>query len=129
MTSTPPGGWYPDPSGPPGLQRWWDGVRWTEHTHLTVCLPLPPAVGPPLVSYGRRLGSWLIDWLIVGVVSGVIIALSGAYSHTSTTTTYRRVASQYAGSTSTGRESPSKLPSLCSTACCCVVRSVVRQWA
>jgi uncharacterized RDD family membrane protein YckC len=96
MTSTPPGGWYPDPSGPPGLQRWWDGVRWTEHTHLTA-MPPPTLVGPPLVSYGRRLGSWLIDWLIVGVVSGVIIALSGAYSHTSTTTTYADgSASQYA---------------------------------
>jgi uncharacterized RDD family membrane protein YckC len=96
MTSTPPGGWYPDPSGPPGLRRWWDGVRWTEHTHLTA-MPPPTQVGPPLVSYGRRLGSWLIDWLIVGVVSGVIIALSGAYSHTSTTTTYADgSASQYA---------------------------------
>ncbi len=21
-------GWYPDPSGQPGAQRWWDGVQW-----------------------------------------------------------------------------------------------------
>lgn len=91
MTSTPPGGWYPDPSGSPGLQRWWDGAKWTEHTHMAA-MPPPlaptPQLGPPLVSYGRRLGGWLIDWLIVGVVSGVVIALSGAYNHTSTTTTY-----------------------------------------
>jgi Protein of unknown function (DUF2510) len=25
-------GWYPDPSGPAGRQRWWDGNRWTDHT-------------------------------------------------------------------------------------------------
>ena len=34
-------GWYPDPSGPPGQQRWWDGTRWTEH------LRPPPGAGAP----------------------------------------------------------------------------------
>jgi Protein of unknown function (DUF2510) len=29
----PPSGWYPDPSGAPGLLRWWDGSTWTQHTH------------------------------------------------------------------------------------------------
>jgi Protein of unknown function (DUF2510) len=24
----PPPGWYPDPSGAPGIQRYWDGTRW-----------------------------------------------------------------------------------------------------
>ncbi len=28
--STPPPGWYPDPSG--AGQRYWDGTAWTEHT-------------------------------------------------------------------------------------------------
>jgi uncharacterized RDD family membrane protein YckC len=91
MTTTPPGGWYSDPSGPPGLQRWWNGTAWTEHTQVAMApppLPPPHQLGPPLVSYGRRLGGWLIDWLIVGVVSGVVIGLSGTYDHTSTTTTY-----------------------------------------
>ncbi|MFC8537698.1 phospholipid scramblase-related protein [Streptomyces sp. NPDC057249] len=26
-------GWYPDPHGDPQLLRYWDGSRWTEHTH------------------------------------------------------------------------------------------------
>jgi hypothetical protein len=90
MTTTPPGGWYQDPTGPPGLQRWWDGAAWTDHTQVAMAPPVvPPAqLGPPLVSYGRRLGGWLIDWLLVGVVSSIIIAATGAYSHTSTTTTF-----------------------------------------
>ncbi|GHA86532.1 MULTISPECIES: phospholipid scramblase-related protein [Streptomyces] len=28
-----PAGWYPDPHGAPELLRYWDGARWTEHTH------------------------------------------------------------------------------------------------
>ncbi|MGY5004155.1 phospholipid scramblase-related protein [Streptomyces griseus] len=26
-------GWFPDPHGAPQLLRYWDGTRWTEHTH------------------------------------------------------------------------------------------------
>ncbi|MEV4968739.1 phospholipid scramblase-related protein [Streptomyces sp. NPDC024062] len=28
-----PAGWHPDPYGAPQLLRYWDGSRWTEHTH------------------------------------------------------------------------------------------------
>ncbi|KPC62773.1 phospholipid scramblase-related protein [Streptomyces chattanoogensis] len=28
-----PAGWYADPQGIPRQLRWWDGSRWTEHTH------------------------------------------------------------------------------------------------
>lgn len=30
--ASPPAGWFPDPHGAARL-RWWDGSRWTEHTH------------------------------------------------------------------------------------------------
>ncbi|QDZ14588.1 DUF2510 domain-containing protein [Humibacter ginsenosidimutans] len=40
--STPPA-WYPDPDpANPGGQRWWDGVRWTEHSRPAV----PPTAAP-----------------------------------------------------------------------------------
>jgi uncharacterized RDD family membrane protein YckC len=99
MTTTPPGGWYQDPSGPPGLQRWWDGTTWTNHTQVAMAPPpLPPAQsGPPLVSYGRRLGGWLIDWLIVGVVSTIVIAATGTYHHTNTTTSFNGSTSHTVG--------------------------------
>ncbi|MFE3517854.1 phospholipid scramblase-related protein [Streptomyces sp. NPDC059166] len=31
--SNVPAGWHPDPHGAPQLLRYWDGTRWTEHTH------------------------------------------------------------------------------------------------
>ncbi|MCQ4041817.1 phospholipid scramblase-related protein [Streptantibioticus rubrisoli] len=31
--SNVPAGWYADPQGTPNVLRWWDGSRWTEHTH------------------------------------------------------------------------------------------------
>ncbi|MEV2243282.1 phospholipid scramblase-related protein [Streptomyces sp. NPDC049970] len=31
--SNVPAGWHPDPHGAPKLLRYWDGSRWTEHTH------------------------------------------------------------------------------------------------
>jgi uncharacterized RDD family membrane protein YckC len=97
MTTTPPGGWYQDPSGPPGLQRWWDGTAWTDHTQVAMAPPpVPPTqLGPPLVSYGRRLGGWLIDWLLVGVVSSIIIAVTGVYNRTTTTTTFTNGSSSH----------------------------------
>ena len=35
-------GWYDDPAGS-GLQRWWSGLGWTEHTHNPAPAPAPSA--------------------------------------------------------------------------------------
>ena len=37
-----PPGWYPDAAAP-GLFRWWDGTRWSEHTWSA---PSPPTDAP-----------------------------------------------------------------------------------
>ena len=39
-----PPNWYPDPSGPPGQLRWYDGARWTEHTQSAPAAPATPFV-------------------------------------------------------------------------------------
>ncbi|MFD8589380.1 phospholipid scramblase-related protein [Streptomyces sp. NPDC059637] len=50
--SNTPAGWYPDPYGSPGL-RWWDGSRWTPHTHAgdapqqAAGAPVPEQHRPP----------------------------------------------------------------------------------
>ena len=47
-TGTAQPGWYPDPSGAP-YTRWWDGIRWTEHTGA-------PAPGQAPGGYGTWAG-------------------------------------------------------------------------
>jgi hypothetical protein len=37
-------GWHPDPSNLPGTLRWWDGSRWTEHTHPAPVVQQPAPV-------------------------------------------------------------------------------------
>jgi uncharacterized RDD family membrane protein YckC len=99
VTSQP--GWHPDPTQPPGAQpgepaqlRYWDGVRWTEHTapapyqsgpgayQGTYGAPpvaaggsgyaakLPPTTpdGVPLAGWWQRAGALLIDWVIVTAI-------------------------------------------------------------
>ncbi|MFJ3475066.1 MULTISPECIES: phospholipid scramblase-related protein [Streptomyces] len=40
-------GWFPDPHGAPQLLRYWDGARWTEHTHPADGQQAPAAAGIP----------------------------------------------------------------------------------
>ena len=46
MSSSPPAGWYPNPSGAPG-QRYFDGRDWTAHHRATPLQP-KPAPSPPM---------------------------------------------------------------------------------
>ena len=43
------GGWYPDPDGQPGRERWWDGSRWTDRTR---------APADELAGYAERRHRW-----------------------------------------------------------------------
>lgn len=42
-----PAGWYADPQGTPHQLRWWDGSRWTEHTHPGQQPPAPHQAPQP----------------------------------------------------------------------------------
>jgi len=65
---TTPAGWYPDPSGVPGL-RYWDGYQWT------AVAPSPQPVAPyPVAAKKSTFPSWII---VVGVL--VIVGLLYAY--------------------------------------------------
>lgn len=82
-TSAVPG-WYPDPTGPYGQLRYFDGHEWTDH-RAAAQPPIPPYGAPhmrarttpdgrPLASWGSRLGAWLLDGVIAGVVFAALLA-------------------------------------------------------
>ena len=50
--SESPTGWYED-DDVPGLARWWDGTRWTEHT---MAIPVAPEAGAADLGLGLGLG-------------------------------------------------------------------------
>lgn len=75
MSAAP--GWYPDPSGQPGMMRYWDGNRWADTVRSRPASPLsPPAVlGPPAARTsvpGRRRYGWLLA-LIAVIIAVVVI--------------------------------------------------------
>ncbi len=47
--SVPPPGWYQDLSDP-GLQRWWDGTQWTEHTASNAPAEASVVVPEPVIA-------------------------------------------------------------------------------
>jgi hypothetical protein len=66
--------WYPDERDPNFL-RWWDGSRWTEHTHP---IAGPPPTGPPKGAPGvRQLGAraWMRSHKALSAVVGVCVAV------------------------------------------------------
>ena len=75
-------GWYPDPHGAPGVNRWWTGTQWTDRTQFAPPPPMRPTVtaGPHLAGYGSRLGGYLLDAIILGVISiPLLIPFGGAF--------------------------------------------------
>jgi hypothetical protein len=74
----PASGWYPDPNGPPGQQRWWNGEAWGEQTRQAdTAAPVPPAAPT------RRRTRWWA-WGVLAIV--VLIVIAAATSDTSTST-------------------------------------------
>lgn len=77
---TQPAGWYPDPAGQPGTQRWWDGARWTEHLQYPQQYPQQYAPqqypqqqygqqhGPPAGGSGRPDRRVLVSVIVLAVV-------------------------------------------------------------
>lgn len=76
MSTLPPAGWYPDPSGH-DQTRWWDGVAWSAHVHA-VAAPtslLPPPMLAPAAENKRRVPVWV--WVLIAlaaIVIGVILS-------------------------------------------------------
>ncbi|MGN5236633.1 MULTISPECIES: DUF2510 domain-containing protein [unclassified Rhodococcus (in: high G+C Gram-positive bacteria)] len=70
--TTPPPGWYSDPETA-RLIRWWDGERWTAHTHLATSSAPPAAVvrteAPPTAGDTPR--GWLIT--AVKIAGGLLV--------------------------------------------------------
>lgn len=73
MSNPTPPAWYPDPDGRPGLQRYWDGARWTEHYHPPL-RPVAPAT-PPAKPARRPLRSR--RGLLIGLIAGGLVAVLG----------------------------------------------------
>ena len=84
--ATPPG-WYPDPSGQPG-QRYFDGLRWTQHFTPHAPAAPAPAVAVAVANAGGggsnggmhvvhllltllTCGLWLPIWIIFAIIEGV----------------------------------------------------------
>ena len=70
MTSEQPAGWYPDPSGKPGMERYWSGTMWATNAR-PVSSPSPQRADRQKV----RVGAWNRLMIIVG--TSVVILVAG----------------------------------------------------
>jgi endonuclease YncB( thermonuclease family) len=78
MSGHPPAGWFPDPEGFPGQERYWDGQGWSEHRRYTTPGPagstaLAPAGGHGWIGRHKKLSAVLAVLaflLLIGVVIG-----------------------------------------------------------
>lgn len=79
-------GWYPDPSGAPGMYRFWDGVRWTTAVSRDPFSPPPgatpppgpgpvPPPGPAAGSRRRAAGWWVAAAAVVVVMALVVVGV------------------------------------------------------
>lgn len=86
--TTPPAGWYPDPSGAP-QQRYWTGEQWTDAiaAPAVIAVPVPVAVAAPSGPKGwiERHPVWttvIVFWLACMLSAwtwlGPTLALTGA---------------------------------------------------
>jgi hypothetical protein len=64
----PPASWYRE-SGNPGVLRWWDGARWTEHRAPDPAFATRPA---PWTARRRRADGPLLGAGVTGIVAAVL---------------------------------------------------------
>lgn len=79
-SGSPPAGWYPD-SAVGGL-RWWDGEKWTDHTHVAETATAPTASpAPDSEDKELTIPGWAVGLaalaLVVLVAAFAISSLSG----------------------------------------------------
>ncbi|MFI1355594.1 DUF2510 domain-containing protein [Streptomyces sp. NPDC020898] len=78
MSTTPPPGWYRDPSAP-HVERWWDGTAWTEHRRAPEA-PAPPPQPGGGAGTGRARGPALAaaaGVLVAAIVIGALVLSGG----------------------------------------------------
>lgn len=86
MAEGAPPGWYRTEADPDGIERYWNGVAWSEETRDVMAPPVVAAKassGERLTPHGRRVGSpgarigaRLLDVIIVGIISVPIVDVS-----------------------------------------------------
>lgn len=82
MSASAPGpvppGWYDDPAGA-GVQRWWDGELWTEHTRLGAWSDRSVTLRNGHATAGLVLGivAMVVNTLAVVSVVGLVLSFVG----------------------------------------------------